>query len=94
MGTQAKISQISPLAVHEKEARRLLGGISFTTLWRLRKRGLITTIQGMRTLYPVSSLQNFVEGKTGAVTAVLSPLPLTVNRKPAPSPTLERSGAR
>ena len=88
MGFPAKdcrVQRLAPLCVNEKAACRMLGNISGTSLWRLRKKGLIVTVPGTgRALYPVSSLQDFVLGRTGAVTAVLSPLPRTVNRKPAP----------
>jgi len=95
MTTQAKepCSEAQVLAVTEKQARAMLGGISGTTLWRLRKRGLIRAVPGLRILYSVEELRAFVAGKTGGLTAVLSPLPRTVNRKPAPSPMLERQGA-
>lgn len=53
-----------PLACSREEARRVLGGISESTMWRLEKRGLIKAIPHLRhKLYSIEELRRFVSGK-------------------------------
>jgi predicted site-specific integrase-resolvase len=57
-GAQAPIER---LTFNSREACQALG-VSSTTLWRLEKRGLISSVAGIRTkLYPVAVLRRFVE---------------------------------
>ena len=64
--TRNESAPLETLACRSDEARRLLGGISCVTMWRLEKRGLIRAVNGVRTkLYVVQSLRDFVAGKAG-----------------------------
>lgn len=59
---------MEPLAVREPEARRLLGGISRETLWRLRKVGRIESYTfGTARFYPVEALRRFVDEQRTSV---------------------------
>ena len=52
---------MEPLAVREPEARRILGGISRETLWRLRKSGRIESYTiGAARFFPMDALHRFV----------------------------------
>jgi hypothetical protein len=56
-------TNIERLAVTEKEAREMLGGISSTTMWRLRKQELIRPVPGLKILYSIAELNAFVQGR-------------------------------
>jgi len=50
-----------PLLVPEREAARLLGGLSIKTMFNLRQRGLPFTKIGSRTMYCPADLARWVE---------------------------------
>lgn len=55
-------SGIEPLVVNAREARRMLGGVSYTTLWRLMRAGHIRPLPGVRMkLFSIRALRRFVE---------------------------------
>ena len=61
---------IERLAVDQVEARRLLGGISRTCLWRIERQELLRSLPGLgRKYYSVAALRDYVEGKTAKSTA-------------------------
>ncbi len=58
---------MEPLAVREPEARRILGGISRETLWRLRKSGRIESYTiGAARFFPMDALHRFVAEQRAA----------------------------
>jgi hypothetical protein len=56
---------ISPLLIDEREARRLLGGLSVKTLYNLRRRGLPHMKIGSRTMYSPADLAAWIESRKG-----------------------------
>ena len=60
---------MEPLAVRETEARRILGGISRETLWRLRKSGRIESYTiGAARFFPMDALHRFVAEQRASTT--------------------------
>ena len=57
-------TNLEVLAVTEERARAMLGGISATTMWRLRKAGFIRPVPGLKILYSVDELRAFVAGRS------------------------------
>ena len=58
---------LAPLLVDEREARRLLGGLSPKTMFNLRRRGDLTAVKiGSRVMYDVADLRRFIEHRKGA----------------------------
>jgi hypothetical protein len=58
---------LEPLAVREPVARKLLGGISRETLWKLRRAGKVRTYTvGASRFYPVEGLRRFIQEQCGA----------------------------
>lgn len=50
------------MLVNEREARRLLGGLSAKTMYNLRRAGALVGVKiGTRTMYDVADLRSFVE---------------------------------
>ena len=54
---------VEKLAVTTREACRLLGGISATSLWRIQRAGHLAPLPGLRMkLFSVKALKRYVEG--------------------------------
>jgi helix-turn-helix protein len=57
---------LDPLLVDEREARRLLGGLSTKTLFNLRRAGALPFIKiGSRVMYDLGELRHFIERHKG-----------------------------
>lgn len=62
------VAVMEPLAVKADDAARLLGGVSPTTLYNLRKKGLIKAVPidseagNPKLLYLVESIRDFLNG--------------------------------
>jgi hypothetical protein len=55
-----------PLLVDEREARRLLGGLSVKTMYNLRRSGELPSVKiGSRIMYDPTDLRAFVERRKG-----------------------------
>jgi hypothetical protein len=68
-GDSIQLPPVEKLTLNTREACQALG-LSPTSLWRLEKRGLISSVAGIRTkLYSVAMLRRFIDGK-GAVRVV------------------------
>ena len=61
------VRDLEPFVVREPEARRLLGGISRSELWKMRQEGAITAFnRGRACFYDVASIRAFVQRQLAA----------------------------
>jgi hypothetical protein len=62
----APAPMVAPMLVNEREARRLLGGLSAKTMFNLRRAGELATVKiGSRVMYDLAELRRFIERKKG-----------------------------